>query len=60
MPVTETRMEKLRAATVHDPDLQQVISYILNGWPETKVAAHLECYQQVQGELSLVDTQSVL
>ena len=54
LPITTARMDALRAATVHDPDLQQVIGYILSGWPN-QVAGHLKAYKQVQGELSLVD-----
>lgn len=53
-PVTPKRLEALRAATVHDPELQQVINYTLNGWPST-VAEQYRPYQLVQGELSLVD-----
>ncbi|KAK7107196.1 hypothetical protein V1264_015153 [Littorina saxatilis] len=53
-PVTSRRMDALRAATVHDPELQKVISYTLNGWPST-VNEQFRPYQLVQGELSLVD-----
>jgi hypothetical protein len=53
-PVTTRRMEALRAATVHDPELQKVINYTLNGWPST-VAEQFRPYQIVQGELSLAD-----
>ncbi|KAL8586722.1 hypothetical protein ACOMHN_038708 [Nucella lapillus] len=52
-PVTQQRMDRLRAATVHDPELQQVIEYVLNGWPRTP-PVNLQAYHQVQGELSLI------
>ena len=54
-PVTSRRLQELRAATVHDADLQQVINYILNGWPSADVAEQLRPYRQLQGELSVVD-----
>ena len=52
--ITPRRIEALQSATVHDPELQQVISYILNGWPQS-VAEQFQPYQQAQGELSVVD-----
>ena len=52
--VTPQRLEMFRAATVHDPELQQVLDYMLNGWPE-KGDKQFQPYQQSQGELSLVD-----
>ena len=52
-PVSSTRLYVLRAATVHDAELQQVIHYICNGWPRV-VPTHLQADQQAQGELSIV------
>ncbi|KAK7102680.1 hypothetical protein V1264_020867 [Littorina saxatilis] len=52
-PIAESRLDVLRAATVHDAELQQVIQYVCNGWPQS-VSANLQAYQQVQGELSLI------
>ncbi|KAK7088509.1 hypothetical protein V1264_022420 [Littorina saxatilis] len=53
-PVTENRLGKLRAATVHDPELQKVIGYVLKGWPYS-TPTKLQGYRQAQGELSLVN-----
>ena len=52
--ITPRRIEALQSATVHDPELQQVISYILNGWPQS-VAEQFQPYRQAQGELSVAD-----
>lgn len=52
--ITPQKLELFRAATVHDPELQQVMDYMLNGWPG-KVDKQFQPYQQSQGELSLVD-----
>ena len=46
-------LDILRAATVHDAELQQVINYVCSGWPHV-VPTHLQAYQQAQGELSIV------
>ena len=52
--LTSRKLDHLRAETVHDTQLQQVISYVLNGWP--KMVAHdVQAYQQAQGELSVVN-----
>ena len=53
-PLAPTRLDQLRAATVHDPKLQKVMGYVLNGWP-TVVSDELTEYQQAKGELSLIN-----
>lgn len=53
-PITSNRLDRLRAATIQDRDLQQVIHYVYNGWPAA-VPTHLKGFQQAQGELSMVD-----
>ena len=35
-PISSTRLDILRAATVHDAELQQVIHYICNGRPHVE------------------------
>ena len=40
--------------TVHDPKLQKVIAYVLNGWPLV-VSTELREYQQAKRELSLLN-----
>ena len=52
--ITPRRIEALQSETVHDPEQQQVISYILNGWSQS-VAEQFQPYQQAQGDLSVVD-----
>ena len=53
-PVKEERLEILKAETVHASAIRQVIGYVLNGWPQV-VPENLRAYQQVQGELSVMD-----
>ncbi|GAB1610332.1 uncharacterized protein K02A2.6-like, partial [Argonauta hians] len=53
-PIATTRLDQLRAATVHDPKLQKVIGYVLNGWP-SDVPTELMEYRQAKGELSLIN-----
>ena len=50
--VTPDRLNKIRAATVHDSDLQQVISYVLHGWP-VKVPEHLMKFKREEGNFSV-------
>ena len=52
-PISSTRLDVRRAATVHDAELQQVINYVCNGCSYV-VPSHLQAYQQAQGELSIV------
>lgn len=52
-PLTLQRLQLLHSATVHDPELQQVIEYVLNGWP-SRSPANLQAYRQAQDELSLI------
>ena len=52
-PISSTCLDVLRAAIVHDAELQQVMNYVCNGWPNA-VPAHLQAYPQAQGELSIV------
>ena len=52
-PLTLQRLQLLHSATVHDPELQQVIEYVLNGWP-SRSPAKLQAYRQAQDELSLI------
>lgn len=52
--VSPVRLNKIRTATVHDTDLQQVISYVLHGWPE-KVPEHLIKFKREEGNFSVRD-----
>ena len=52
--ISTRRMDSLKAATVHDKELQRVADYILNGWPQT-VPENMIPYKQVEGDLSLAD-----
>ena len=52
-PISSTRLDFLRAATIHDAELQQVIKYVCSGWPHM-IPSHLQAHQQAQGELSIV------
>ncbi|GFN90719.1 retrovirus-related pol polyprotein from transposon opus [Plakobranchus ocellatus] len=42
-PVTDHRLEKLMSETLHDVELQQMITYVCNGWPKT-VSTQLQTY----------------
>ena len=50
-PVTPQRLQILHSTAVHDPEMLQVIKYLLNGWP----ARSLQAYHQAQGKLSLIN-----
>ena len=54
---TESRLNKLRRATTMDPALQQLIQYILHGWPTYRHQAHpsLHPYWNYKHELSIED-----
>ena len=52
--ITSYRMAALRAATVHDQVIQQVMSYVLNGWPRS-IPPNLQAYAQIQSELSIIN-----
>ena len=52
--VTSRRLSAIKEDTVQDRQFQQVMSYVLNGWP-AKVRNDLKPYQQAQGELSVVN-----
>ena len=52
-PISSTRLDFLRAATIHDAELQQVIKYVCSGRPHM-IPSHLQAHQQAQGELSIV------
>ncbi|GFO12636.1 Pol polyprotein [Plakobranchus ocellatus] len=44
--ITPDRLNKIKAATVHDTTLQKVITYTLNGWPD-KTSENLSKFRQV-------------
>ncbi|RUS71780.1 hypothetical protein EGW08_020463 [Elysia chlorotica] len=52
IPITTDRLSNIRCATVHDTELQQVMSYTLNGWPQ-RIPDHLIKYRQYIGDLSI-------
>ncbi|GFO35007.1 Pol polyprotein [Plakobranchus ocellatus] len=52
--ITPDRLNKIKAATVHDTTLQKVITYTLNGWPD-KTSENLSKFRQVAGKLSVRD-----
>ncbi|GFO24442.1 Pol polyprotein [Plakobranchus ocellatus] len=52
--ITPDRLNKIKAATVHDTTLQKVITYKLNGWPD-KSSVNLSKFRQVAGKLSVRD-----
>jgi hypothetical protein len=56
LPVSANRMAKLRQAEVHDPELGDVISYVVNGWPTVSaIPGNLKCYYEARDVLSVVD-----
>ena len=50
LPIRNRRLEALRAATVHDADLQFIINCVLNGWllNRSDIPADFRGYQQAQ------------
>ena len=52
--VSTNRLELLRSSTVYDSELQQVIGYVVNGWPYM-CPDNLQVYHQAEGELSLIN-----
>ncbi len=54
VPVAPTRIEQIRAETLKDPDLQELIKVIAEGWPEQCTAKNRE-YWNVRAELTVVD-----
>lgn len=57
VPATPHRMTELKQHTYNDTQLQIVIGFISNGWPEycEKVPEAVRVIYQVRGELSEVD-----
>jgi len=57
LPIRNRCLEALRAATVHDVNLQFIINCVLNGWllNRSNIPARLRGYQQAQGALSIMD-----
>ena len=53
-PASDSGLGKIRTATAQDPVLQTVVTYINQGWPQN-VSLQLRPYQQVQGQLSIVE-----
>lgn len=54
-PVSSTRLDVIRQAAVHDADIQQVMDYVLNGWPNPHaVPSHLRDYYMVRNSLSII------
>ena len=41
--ISSARLDVLKAATVHEAELQQVINYVCNSWPHV-VPSHLQAY----------------
>uniref|UniRef100_A0AAR2JBB0 Gypsy retrotransposon integrase-like protein 1 n=1 Tax=Pygocentrus nattereri TaxID=42514 RepID=A0AAR2JBB0_PYGNA len=54
IPASQSRMDSIKAATTTDCELQTVIRYIRNGWPEyrDKVPLDVRAYVKVKNELS--------
>ena len=50
--VTPDGLNKIRAATVHDSDLRQVVFYVLHKWP-VKVPEHLMKFKREEGNFSV-------
>lgn len=62
--VTPGRLSKIKAATGHDTDIQEVMSYVLHGWP-SKVSEHIMKYKReghfsVKNGLLIMDSRIVI
>ena len=57
MPVSDKRVDEIRAATAADDSMQKLIATILEGWPESKdkVPSELASYYAVRDTLSVQD-----
>lgn len=56
LPVTNNRLEKLHSAMTHDDEMQDIINYVLNGWPTSHtIDPALRCYYRLRDDLSVVD-----
>ncbi|XP_063072782.1 uncharacterized protein K02A2.6-like [Engraulis encrasicolus] len=56
-PVSDERLEKIRAATLQDEDLQRVTHYILRGWPTSmsQLPHTLQGYYKARAHLAEAD-----
>lgn len=54
IPASPSRMESIKTATANDNELQTVIRFIKDGWPEykDKVPLNVRAYMKVKNELS--------
>lgn len=54
IPASPSRMDRIKAATANDNELQAVIKLIRNGWPEykDKVPQNVRAYVKVKSELT--------
>ena len=58
IPVTEQRLQEIKQATAQDPDMQQLIDIIVQGWPEAKheITSHrVRQYYNVREDLVVQD-----
>ena len=57
LPVSETRADRLRQITAQDPKCQEILQYILQGWPESgkQVSQHIKPFYAFRDELTLQD-----
>ena len=57
LPMAEDRLVELHQACDTDPEVRQLVHYIINGWPETRSECELSIhpYWNVRHELSVAD-----
>ena len=56
LPVTQNRLSKLRDATVHDSEMNDLMNYVMNGWPVVSaIAPALKLFYEARDQLSVVD-----
>ena len=55
-PVSDSRIEQIRQATIQDSVLTEVINYVINGWPNVKaVPRNLHTYYEVRSGLAVIE-----
>lgn len=57
LPVSENKLQEMRAATAKDDVLKKVKEFILNGWPDSKKEIPVEVgpYFQFKSELTIIE-----
>ena len=53
----QTSLTQIQAETAKDPDMQQLIKYIIEGWPsrQQEVIQQLQSYHTFKEEMSVID-----